>query len=177
MDPQARYREYLATFGIAQPGDRVAELRDRDVGNVRFFAYADGNGLRLKAAVTPSGVVTPGAHEDDDWSGFLFGMPDAESAAERIAWLESDASMQPHGLPVEPAAALAPSQPTPPGVEPAHWALVTAPELRAHPDGDVAFVAWLLPSGTRIPERWTIRVRANARAAIERAAASDVPAP
>jgi len=101
-DATARYRNYLATFGITQPGDRVVEQRGSERGGVRFFAYADGAGLRLKAAVTPDGLVTPGPQRDDDWHGFLAAIGDAEAAADRIAWLESDEAERPHGFPIPP---------------------------------------------------------------------------
>ena len=88
VDPTTRYRDYLATFGITEPRDRVAEMRDLDLGDVRYFAYDSGDGLRLKSAVTPRGIVRPGGQSEDDWYGFLKGLPDAASGAERIAWLD-----------------------------------------------------------------------------------------
>jgi hypothetical protein len=177
-DPTARYRNYLRSFGIVEAGDRVAELRDLDLGNVRFFAYASSDGLRLKAAVTPDGVVTPGGHPGDQWYGFLSGMPDARSAAERIAWLETDGSTPPHSLPNAPVIALAPDRPPAIGIDPAQWALVTPPVLcEKHAGGGLGLVVWILPSGARVPERWTVTAPMDAPAAIERASAFDLLVP
>jgi hypothetical protein len=174
LDQTTRYREYLRSFGIAEAGDRVAELRDLDLGNVRFFAYAGGEGLRLKAATTPSGLVTPGGNVGDDWYGFLSAMPDAVAAAERIAWIETDASPPPHGLPGAPAVALAPDRPPPVGIDPAQWRFVTAPVLVVGHDGRATLIAWLLPGGGRVPTRWTVTAQAGPPAVIERALASDL---
>lgn len=146
-DAAARYRAYLASFGIADPGDRVVEQIALDRGSVRFFAYADGGGLRLKAAVTPTGIVTSGARAEDDWHGFLAGIGDAAAAAERIAWLETDASTQPHGLPAPP------------------WTAVVA-TMSQLPDGSIRFVASFLPSGIPIPQRWTVIAPPHASAEI-----------
>jgi hypothetical protein len=172
LDFTVRYHDYLRTFGIVEPGDRIAELRDLDVGNVRFFAYAEDNALRLKAAVTPNGVVTPGGQASDDWYGFLTHMPSAEVAAERIAWLETDTSKQLDGLPVSPTAALFPNRPFAAGIDPAQWALVTAPVLLTG-DG-VTLIAWFLPGGTRIPTMWAVTARPAANAMIERTSALDL---
>jgi hypothetical protein len=174
LDPAARYREYLRSFGIAEAGDRVAELRDLDSGPVRFFAYAGGEGLRLKAVVTPNGLVAPGGQAGDDWHGFLSGVSDAATAAERIAWLETDDSSPPHGLPGAPTIALAPDRPPPAGIDPAQWAFVTAPALTVSPGGGVTLTAWLLPGGGHVPTRWTVSARAGTPAVIERVAASDL---
>ncbi len=95
-------------------------------------------------------------------------------AAERIAWLETDASMQPHGLPTVPVVALAPEL-RPAGVDAVPWAQVTAPAQRAHSDGSVELIAWFLPSTARLPERWTVIARPGVPATIERIAASDLP--
>lgn len=173
LDPATRYREHLGSFGIAEPGDRVAPLRSLDFRDVRFFAYAGSDGLRLKAAVTPTGVVTPGGHAGDDWHGLLSAAPDAASAAERIAWLETDESTS-HGLPYPSAVALAPEHRPAAGIDPAQWAFVTAPALRTCSDGGVTLTAWLLAGGARVPLRWTIAARPGAAAIIERTAASDL---
>jgi hypothetical protein len=175
MDPTLRYREYLRSFGIVEAGDRVAELRDLDLETVRFFAYAsDNDGLRLKAAVTPGGLVSPGGRASDDWYGFLSRMPDAVAAAERIAWLETDSSTTAHGLPGPPVAVLAPNRPLPPGLDPAQRVLVTAPALLAGSDVSVSLIAWFLTGGARAPTRWTIRARPGADAAIACATAQDL---
>ncbi len=162
-----RYLQYLRSFGIAEAGNRVAELHDLDLGNIRFFAYSSTDGLRLKAAVTLIGMVTPRRHASDDWYGFLSGMPDAASAAERIAWLETDASRSLHGLPKPPVVALIPNRRPPVGIDPAQWAIVTAPELLKNPEGKVTLAMWILPSGTRLPERWIITTGRSEPAAIE----------
>jgi hypothetical protein len=175
-DPRTRYLDYLESFGIAEAGDRVAELRDLDLGGVRFFAFDNGEGLRLKAAVTPSGVVTSGGHTGDDWYGFLSAMPDAMTASERIAWLETDASTPPHGLPIAPVLALAPDRrPTAP-IDPAQWALVTPPRLFTQPDASVILVAWFLLVGAPVPQRWTVTGRAGKPCAIVYASALDLVA-
>lgn len=146
-DPAARYRAYLATFGITDPGERAVEMRELARGGVRFFAFADGDGLRLKAAITPGGLVTPGANADDDWHGFLTGIGDAGEAAERIAWLESDESAQPHALPVPP------------------WTAMAGTASR-EPDGSILFVGVFLPSGIPIPQQWTVIAKPDAPAEI-----------
>jgi hypothetical protein len=166
LDPTARYRKYLESFGIAETVDRVAELRDLDLGNVRFFAYASSDGLRLKAAVTQGGMVTPGRHADDDWYGFLSEVPDAATAAVRIAWLETDATPTPHGLPRAPVVALAPDSRPSAGIDPAEWTFVTAPTLLQSFDGSKTLVAWFLPGGARVPQRWTVTARVDAPNAI-----------
>jgi hypothetical protein len=173
IDPSARYREYLRSFGIVDAGDRVAELRDLDAGNVRFFAYIGGDDLRFKAAVTPDGLVTPGGQTGDDWYGLLAGMPDALSSAERIAWLETDASTPPHGLQPAPALALFPDRRPEVGMDPAQWRLVTAPALESAGDC-VTLVAWILPSGMPVPQRWMVSARRGAPAAIERLSAFEL---
>jgi hypothetical protein len=147
-DATARYRAYLASFGITQPEDGIVAHPELDRGGVRFFAYADGGGLRLKAAVTPTGIVTPGPQRQDDWHGFLSCIADAQAAAERIAWLESDESAQPDGLPVPP------------------WTVASAASLETPANGEVAFVASFLPSGIPIPQQWTVRARRNAPAEV-----------
>ncbi len=173
-DPQTRYRAYLASFGIADAGSRVAEPRDLDLGDARCFAYAGDGGLRLKAIVTAGGMVTPGGHGSDDWYGLLAPMPDARALAEGLAWLETGASATPHGLPREPVAALRPDRRPAAAIDPAQWALVTAPVVRARPGGGVTFVTWLLPSGAWIPERWTVTARRDAPATIVRASAFEL---
>lgn len=172
-DPEKRYRDYLRSFGIAEAADHIAELRDLDLGNVRFFAYAGSNGLRLKAAVTLRGLVTPGANAGDDWNGFLIDMPDGDAAAQRIAWIETDSSPPPHGVARSPTLALAPHRPPPTGIDPAQWALVAGPVLAADLDR-ATLIAWLLPGGSRVPMRWTVDARAGALAVIERVSASDL---
>lgn len=174
LDPMTRYREHLRSFGITEAGDRVGELRDLDLGNVRFFAYASSDGLRLKAAVTPSGLVTPGGHTGDDWYGFLSRMPDAAAAAERIAWLETDASTPTHGLPSPSTAVLAPGRPLAVGIDPAQWALVTAPALLTGSDGGTKLIAWFLVGGDRALTRWMVSAWPDASAIIERASALDI---
>lgn len=174
LDPATRYREYLRGYGIAEAGDRVAELRDLDLGNIRFFAYASSDGVRLKAAATPNGLVTPGGRAGDDWHGFLSRMPDAAAAAECIAWLETDASTTTHELPGLPTAVLAPDRPLAAGIDPAQWAFVTAPALLVDSDDSAKLVAWFLATGTRTPTRWTITARPNTNAVIERASALDL---
>jgi len=146
-DATARYRNYLVTFGITQPGDRVVEQRGSERGGVRFFAYADGAGLRLKAAVTPDGLVTPGPQRDDDWHGFLAAIGDAEAAADRIAWLESDEAERPHGFPIPP------------------WTVAGPASLQTTAD-EVTFVGSFLPSGIAVPQQWTIRAQRGAPAEI-----------
>lgn len=174
QDPITRYRAYLADNGIADAGDRVAQLRNLDVGDVRFFAYAGSEGLRLKAIVTSGGVVTPGGHADDDWYGFLAPMHDAMAAVERIAWLETDDSTLSLDLPKNPVAALAPDRRPAVIIDPAHWALVTPPTLRLQPDSSVTLVAWLLQSGARVPEQWTVTARKDAPAAIQYSSAYEI---
>jgi hypothetical protein len=147
-DPAARYLAYLASFGIAEPGERALEMRELAGGGVRFFALAEEDGLRLKAAVTPGGLVTPGANADDDWHGFLAAIGDAGEAAERIAWLESDESASPDGFPAEP------------------WTAVGA-SMSREPDGAILFVGVFLPAGIPIPQQWTIEARPDAPAEIE----------
>jgi len=169
-----RYRNYLRRFGIAEAGDRVMELHTLRLTNVGFFAYESSDGLRLKAAVTPGGMVTPGAHAGDDWYGLLSEATDAATAAERVAWLETDSSTQPHGLPRDPVLLLDPDRRPAIGIDPAEWALVTAPTLSRHADGSITLVAWFLPGGVRVPERWSVTARANAAATIERRPASDL---
>ncbi len=172
--PAARYRQYLRTFGITEPGDRVAEMSELDVGNVRFFAYASSDGLRLKAGVTPGGIVRPGEHAGDDWFGFLSGIPDAATVADRIAWLETDSSMPLHGLPGTPTIALAPDRPLIAGIDPAQWALITPPTLEKTAGGTLVLTAWFLPSGRHVPERRTITARAGAPAEVVSSPAVDL---
>lgn len=174
LNPTSRYREYLGIFGITDAGDRVAELRDLDLGNVRFFAYAGSGGLRLKAAITPSGMVTPGAHAGDDWYGFLSGAYDAISAAERIAWLETDASTPLHGLPSTPAIALPPDCPPVGGVDPALWAFVTAPVLLGRSESSRTLTAWFLAGDSRTLTRWTVIALPGAPAVIKRTSAFEL---
>jgi hypothetical protein len=174
FDQTARYLKYLARFGITEGGNRVTELSALKFKNVHFFAYASSDGVRLKAALTPSGIVTPGRLADDDWYGFLSEATDAMTAAERIAWLETDSSTQPHGLPRAPVLALDPDRRPASGIDPAEWALVTPPTLSQHPDGSTTLVAWFLPSGARVPERWSVTARVNAAATIAHASAFDL---
>jgi hypothetical protein len=171
QDAEERYREYLASFGISNPRD-IACLHDLDVDEIHFFGYAGDGGLRLKAAVTPAGVVSPALPESADWHGFLSHMPDAVTAASRVAWLESDASVPVDGLPLPPVEALTPGTRPERGIDPAEWELVAEPVLRRDPGGGVALVAWFLPSQTRIPERWTISGYLDGSCAIERVPAS-----
>ena len=173
-DPITRYRTYLAASGIADAGDRVAQLHDLDVADVCLFAYVGSEGLRLKAIVTSSGVVTPGGHADDDWYGFLAAMPDPMAAVERIAWLETDASTPPNGLPKAPVAALSPNRRPAVIIDPAQWALVTPPAIRRQLAGSLTLVAWLLSSGARIPERWTVTARKDAPAIIKYSPAHEI---
>lgn len=147
-DHAARYRAYLARFGIAEAGDRVVEMRELEAGGVRFFAYADGAGLRLKAAVTPAGLVTPGPQASDDWYGYLTEMGDGGAAAEGIAWLETDEAATPDGFP------------------PAEWTAMGA-TLDRSPDGAILLVALFLPGGIPIPQQWAIRAWPNAAAEID----------
>jgi hypothetical protein len=174
-DSIQHYRAYLATFGIAAPGERIVAFRELDFDSeTRFFAYADGAGIRLKAAVTLAGLVTPGAHADDDWYGLLSSASSATAAAQRLAWLQSDQSVQPHGLPRSPALALEPGQPPKASLDPAQWALVTAPTLLKHSDGSATLTAWLLTSNAVSPIRWTITARAAMPATIARASAAEL---
>ena len=174
-DSIQRYRAYLATFGIADPSERIVTFRELDFGSrTRFFAYAEGAGIRLKAAVTPAGLVVPGAHADDDWYGLLSSAPDATAAAQRLAWLQSDQSVQPHGLPRSPVVALEPGHPPGVGLDPAQWALVTASTLLKHPDDSVTLTAWLLTRDAVSPIRWTITAQAATPASIARASAADL---
>ena len=174
VDPTTSYREYLATFGISEPGDRIAERSNLDLGNVRFYAYDSNDGLRLKVAVTPRGIVRPGGHSEDDWYGFLKGLPDAASGAERIAWLETDSSTPTHGLPRDPTVALAADRRPTVGIDPAQWALVTAPTLLSAADGAMTLTAWFLEGGSRVPTRWTVAALPAAPALFERTTASDL---
>jgi hypothetical protein len=176
LDLATRYHEYLRRFGIRHAGDRVAEIHQLDLESVRFFAYASGNALRLKAAITPSGMVTPGGHSDDDWYGFLSRMPTAAAAAERIAWLETDESATAHGLPSRPAAALSPDQPMAVGIDPAEWTLITAPVLIAEPESSATVTAWILDGGARSPTRWRITAALGATTLLERTLAADLVA-
>jgi len=156
LDPMTRYREYLGSFGIVDVGDRVVEVHDLDLGNVRFFAYSSSDGLRLKAAVTPSGLSR---------------VPNADAAAERIAWLETNSSTPPYGLPSVPTVVLSPDRPPTIGVDPAQWAFVTVPMLLKTSSDSVTLTAWFLPSGTRVPERWTVTTRAGSSTTIAYASA------
>jgi hypothetical protein len=174
LDPISRYRTYLAVNGITDAGDRIAQPSDLDVAAARFFAYAGNEGLRLKAIVTPDGVVTPGGHTGDDWYGFLASMPDAMAAAEGVAWLETDAATPPDGLPKSPTVVLAPDRRPAAIIDPAQWALVIPPVLRSLPDCIVNFMAWLLPSGACVPERWTVNARKDAPAAIVYTSACEI---
>ena len=176
LDLAAPYHEYLRRFGITQAGDRVAEIRQLDLESIRFFAYASDNALRFKAAITPSGVVTPGGHSQDDWYGFLSRMPTAAAAAERIAWLETDESETAHGLPRRPAAALSPDQPLAVGIDPVECALITAPLLVAGPERSITLTAWILDAGARSPTRWRITAALGAATLLERTSAADLVA-
>ncbi|MCB9267674.1 MAG: HEAT repeat domain-containing protein [Lewinellaceae bacterium] len=169
-----RYLEYLKSCGVTEPGGRVAELSNFNTGNVRFFAYNSGDGLRLKAMVTAGGMVRPGARPGDDWYEFLSEMPDALSAAERIAWLETDASSPTHGLPLPPTVALVPDRPPNAGIDPAHWALVTPPAFSVGPGGGHMLVAWFLAGGTHTPIRWKVAASPKTAAVIERISAFDI---
>ncbi|WP_433727395.1 HEAT repeat domain-containing protein [Actinoplanes sp. CA-051413] len=173
VDPGARYRDYLATFGIAEPGDRVVERHGLGTGYVRFFAYLDAEGLRLKAAVTPDAMVRPGGHSDDDWYGFLAGMPSAAVAAERIAWLETTA-VPPHALPMPPVVALVPGDRPAAGIDPAQLALVTSPSLHRSGTQTLVLIAWLLAGGARVPQRWTVIARAGTSADVSRVSAFEL---
>ena len=173
-DPTTRYRAYLASCGIADAGDRVAEQPELDAAGVRCFAYTGSGGLRLKAIITPDGLVRPGGRVSDDWHGFLAGMPDAMTAAERIAWLESDASTPPNGLPKAHTAALIPDRKPAAIIDPAQWALVKPPAMRRHPGGSITLVAWLLASGARVPERWAVTARRDAPAVIQKISAYEI---
>jgi len=174
LDRTARYLKYLTRFGITEAGTRMTELSALRFKNVSFFAYASSDGLRLKAAVTPSGLVTPGRHADDDWYGFLSEATDAMTAAERIAWLETDSSTPLHGLPRAPVLLLDPDRRPASFIDPADWALVTAPTMSQHADDSTTLIAWFLLSGARIPERWIVTARANAAATIAHASALDL---
>ena len=171
VDHAERYRNYLRSFGIAEPGDRVTELRALMLMNVSFFAYASDEGLRLKAAVTLNGIVRPGGQTDDDWYGFLSAATDAMTASERIAWLETDSTNLPHGLPRTPVFVLDLNHRPALGIDPAVWSLVTAPKLSRGEEGNLTLIAWFLLSGARVPERWTVTASSNAAATIERVSA------
>src|SRR5258705_12920407 len=174
FDQTARYLKYLTRFGITEAGDRVTELSALQLKNVSFFAYASSDGLRLKAALTPSGMVTPGRYADDDWYGFLSEATDAMTTGKRIAWLETDSSTPLHGLPHAPVLLLDPDRRPASLIDPADWALVTAPTMSQHADGSTTLIAWFLPSGARIPERWSVTARMNAAATIAHASAFDL---
>jgi len=173
-DPLVQYQSYLKRFGITAAGDRVAERHDLNLGNTRFYAYAGSDGLRLKAAVMPSGLITPGGHATDDWYGFLSQMPNGAAAATRIAWLETDAAVTRHGLPNPPMVMLTPDHPPVVGIDPAQWALVTSPALNTGADGRVQLMAWFLTGGTPIPTRWTITAQPGTNAIIEQISAQDL---
>jgi len=173
FDFETRYRDYLTRFGIAQANDRVVEIHDLDLEAVRFFGYSDST-LRLKAAVTTSGIVRTGAHADDDWYGFLTQMPTATAAAERIAWLETDESGSVHGLPKPPATVLSPFQPIAAGIDPAEWALITAPELVFESESRATFTAWILDDRNRCPCRWRIVAQPGLAAFLDHTPASDL---
>lgn len=172
-DQTARYCNYLRSFGIIEAGGRVTELRTLKLKEISFFAYAS-DGLRFKAFLTPSGMVTPGRHADDDWYGFLSRTTDAMTAAERIAWLETDSSTPPHGLPRPPVLVLDPDHPCASLIDPAQWALVTSPTLSQHSDGSTTFIAWFLPSAARVPERWNVTAGMNAASTIAHVSAFDL---
>jgi hypothetical protein len=170
----ARYRAYLASAGFAQPGEHAVEVRGLGLPQVGFYGY-DDHGLRLKAAVTPRGVVRPGGRPEDDWRGLLAAAPDAMTAAERIAWLETDESPLAMRAPSPPATVLAPDRHPAAMVDPALWAFVAAPELTKDADGGLTLTAWFLMSGAQVPVRWTIAAGPRRTATIATIAASDLP--
>jgi hypothetical protein len=174
LDPKTRYREYLGTFGITEDRGQVAELHDLDLESVWFFAYSGSGGLRFKVAITQRGLVTAGGHADDDWYGFLSGMPDAEAAAARIAWLETDESISALHLPSRPVMPLVPDHLPAAGIDPEEWAFVEAPTLHRTPDGCVILVAWFLPNGFNVPQRWTVTAQPDRPAIIVCTLASEL---
>lgn len=173
-NPKTRYCDYLESFGITEPGDRVAELQDLDLEGVHFFAFSSGEGLRLRAATTLGGMIRPGGNIGDDWYGFLSAMPDGTTAAERIAWLESNDSTLPDDLPIAPVLALAPDRRPSAAIDPAEWAFVIPPTLFTRSDGTVILVAWFLLSGNPIPQRWTVTAGPGDSTAIAYASAFDL---
>jgi hypothetical protein len=170
-----RYRQHLARFGIHSPGDRLLPMADLDEDGAHFFAYADAGGLRLKAATTPSGLLAGGDEPRGDWHGFLSAMPDAHIAAQRLAWLLTDESPAVHGLPPPPTMALGLGPPPARGIDPARWTEV-APPILARDDRDQVFLtAWMLAGNSQVPERWTVRARADGTAVVTRKPASAGP--
>jgi hypothetical protein len=168
MNADDRYRQYLARFGIDSPGERLLAVTGLDEDGVHFFAYADAGGLRLKAAATPSGLLAGGDEPSGDWHGFLTGMPDAHTAAERVAWLLTDESPAAHGLPPPPTMALGPGSPPARGIDPARWAEVAAPTLSSDNRGQVILTAWLLAGTSQVPEQWTVRAGTDGPAVVAR---------
>jgi hypothetical protein len=175
MKADDRYRQYLARFGIHSPGERLLPVTGLDEDGVHFFAYADASGLRLKAAATPSGLLAGEDEPRGDWHGFLTAMPDAQAAAQRLAWLLTDESPAVHGLPPPPTMALAPGRPPTRGIDPAAWAEVAAPALASDDSGQVILTAWMLAGTSQVPERWTVRARADGPAVVARESAQAPP--
>lgn len=167
MNAGERYREHLARFGIHAPGGRLLPMTNLDEDGVHFFGYADAGGLRLKAAVTPVGLLAGGDQPRGDWYGFLAGMPDGRTAAERVAWLLTDEAAAEHGPP-PPAVALTPGSPPARGIDPARWAQVNAPTLARDHDDQATLTAWMLAGTSQVPERWTVRARPDGPAVVSR---------
>lgn len=165
FDHAAAYRDFLQRMRIADPGDRVVDDLGQARGAVRCFALREGEGLRLKACVTPTGMVREGFRAGtnprgvgDDWAGLMAAAPDAAAMAAWVAWLLSDDGPATHGPTIRrPTTVLAAGDPT---IEPAHRAKVRAPELTKTADGG-RFSAWFAKPGLTAPLRWTIATDAK----------------
>lgn len=132
------YRNWLGAFGIAEPGARLVAIAP--LSPVPAFAYAEGLRLRLKALVTPSGIVRPGFHPQDDWHGLLASGATASQIAAAVAWLETDETSD---------------RPVPPVVV----ADAGRPQLETMPDRTLRFTGWFAQAGGGATERRVITVR------------------
>jgi hypothetical protein len=161
------YEDYLRRFGVAARSDRVMTMRDLDLNGLRFFAYHDDHGVRLKAAISPAGWVSAGHDADDDWFGLLSSSTDAAGIAGRIAWLETNESHGPHGPSTQATIVVGASHPPIARIDPQQWAMVEAPTLHAGADGTLTLNTWLLEAGVELV-RWTVMARRGVPARIER---------
>ena len=155
-----RYQQYLATFGIHNSQDRIADLTNLNIGCLHFYAYASEGGLRLKAVVTECGIVTPDWNEEDDWYGLMTEIADAKTIAVRLAWLLTDSATPIDGLPLNPVQVLTPLNIPKNVIAPNYWSQITEP-LMFHNNNCMHFTAWFLLSGKCIPTGIEIKASKN----------------
>ena len=169
--PEDRYRRYLQSFGISGHPESVLAMRELDLAHVRFFAFEDDQGIRLKAAVTEAGLVRSGRHAEDDWRGLLAASAGAGLLAERIAWLETDEARGPGIVTPSRTVVVRPGRSLTTPTDPSLRAMAAEPTLSATPDGTLILQMWLLEDEADLV-RWIVTAPPRGNARIDRQAAA-----